>query len=73
MKNYLVVTSSLLALSLAACAQQDPTSNAEDADNLLVDDWQQVSELAAGQKVNIYMWEVAKTSIATLTSGSLLV
>ncbi|AQU79315.1 MULTISPECIES: ABC transporter substrate-binding protein [Planococcus] len=56
MKNYLVVTSSLLALSLAACAQQDPTSNAEDADNLLVDDWQQVSELAAGQKVNIYMW-----------------
>ncbi|MGE6369995.1 ABC transporter substrate-binding protein [Planococcus kocurii] len=56
MKNYLVLTSSLLALSLAACAQQDPTSNAEDADNLLVDDWQQVSELAAGQKVNIYMW-----------------
>ncbi|ALS78723.1 ABC transporter substrate-binding protein [Planococcus sp. ANT_H30] len=56
MKNYLVVTSGILALSLAACAQQDPTSNAEDADNLLVDDWQQVSELAAGQKVNIYMW-----------------
>ncbi|MBT2570758.1 ABC transporter substrate-binding protein [Planococcus sp. ISL-110] len=56
MKKFLLIAPGLLALTLAACSQETGNVAVEETDNLLTDDWQEVSEASAGQEVNMYMW-----------------
>ncbi|MBZ5199646.1 ABC transporter substrate-binding protein [Planomicrobium chinense] len=56
MKKISLMASGLLALTLAACSNETGNSTAEEVDNLLKSDWESVTEEAAGQEVNMYMW-----------------
>src|SRR5690606_39042231 len=46
----------LVALTLAACSDEPGSGAAEETENLLTDDWDEVSEAGMGQEVNMYMW-----------------
>ncbi|MCM3611168.1 ABC transporter substrate-binding protein [Planococcus sp. MERTA32b] len=56
MKKKTLTASLLLALPLAACSAQTGNEEAEEADNLLSADWQEITDAAKGQEVNMYMW-----------------
>src|SRR5690606_2743779 len=56
MKKISLMASGLLALTLVACSNETGNSTAEEADKLLKSDWESVTEEAAGQEVNMYMW-----------------
>ncbi|MDQ0427284.1 putative spermidine/putrescine transport system substrate-binding protein [Planomicrobium stackebrandtii] len=55
MKKSLLIVPGLLALSLAGCSEESESS-AESSDGLLTSDWQEISDAAASQEVNMYMW-----------------
>ncbi|RLQ92203.1 ABC transporter substrate-binding protein [Planomicrobium sp. Y74] len=46
----------LLAFTLAACSAQSDNDAAEEGDQLLASDWQEITDTAKGQEVNMYMW-----------------
>nr|MBF6632975.1 ABC transporter substrate-binding protein [Planococcus sp. (in: firmicutes)] len=56
MKKYTLLMPGLLALTLAACSDENGSGAAEEKGSLLTDDWNEVSEAAKGQEVNMYMW-----------------
>ncbi len=56
MKKISLLAAGMLSLTLAACSPQGSDKTLEQDDNLLTSDWQDVSDAASGQKVNIYMW-----------------
>ena len=56
MKKFSLLVPGLLALTLAACSEEPENGAAAEADSLLTSDWEGVSEAAAGQRVNMYMW-----------------
>ena len=56
MKKISILAPGLLALTLAACSQEAGNGSREESKNLLASDWQEVSDAAAGQEVNMYMW-----------------
>ncbi|MBB5178747.1 putative spermidine/putrescine transport system substrate-binding protein [Planomicrobium koreense] len=56
MKKFTLLTSGILALGLAACSQNAEKGSQDNSGNLLASDWQEVSDAAAGQEVNMYMW-----------------
>ncbi|QHJ71387.1 ABC transporter substrate-binding protein [Planococcus halotolerans] len=46
----------LLAFMLAACSAQSDKDAAQGAGELLASDWQEITDTAKGQEVNMYMW-----------------
>lgn len=56
MKKYTTLALGVLALSLAACSSETGNGSDPEADSLLTGNWQEISQQAAGQEVNMYMW-----------------
>ncbi len=46
----------ILAFTLAACSTQSENITVQESANLLEADWQDITEAAEGQEVNMYMW-----------------
>lgn len=46
----------LLGLTLAACSAQSSEEAEREGENLLSADWQEITDKAEGQEVNMYMW-----------------
>ena len=56
MKKFSLLAFGMLALALAACSQERENVSQDNSENLLASDWQEISNIAAGQEVHMYMW-----------------
>ena len=56
MKKFSLLVPGFLVLTLAACSEETESDSAAEADSLQTSDWEEVSGVATGQKVNMYMW-----------------
>ncbi|TWT07990.1 ABC transporter substrate-binding protein [Planococcus sp. CPCC 101016] len=56
MKKYSLIAPGMLVLAMAACSGETESGSSVAAGNLLTGDWDEISEAATGQEVNMYMW-----------------
>lgn len=56
MKKYSLLAPAVLVLAVAACSGDTGNGGTEESDILLTGDWEEISEAAKGQEVNMYMW-----------------